>query len=219
MLIKMSTTRSGKTYNTRTMWTTMDSATQTIQCGTRCFATERVKYNSFSESHCGALTLPELKKYCLDFFENVNDENFSLMNVTPLKISNATANTCFEVFHGLAYNILDAKISYSAFKAWFCKTPEDTPITLYNAIETIEKCISGQQFHKNVMNMVMRYDNAQILLDAFNTCECCNRHQVTRPAIVGPYEETKFNGTYNTEDPPCKCQCRHYSRWICRECV
>ena len=60
----MSTTRSGKTYNNMT-----DSATQTIQCGTRCFATERVKYNSFSVSHCGALTLPELKKYCLDFFE------------------------------------------------------------------------------------------------------------------------------------------------------
>ena len=32
--------------------------------------------------------------------------------------------------------------------------------------------------------MIMRYDNAQILLDAFNTCECCNRHQVNRPAIV-----------------------------------
>ena len=204
----MPTTRSGKTYNI------MDSATQTIQCGTRCFATERVKYNSFSESKCGALTLLELKKYCLDFFENLNDETFSSI---ARQIGNATADSCFEyTFPGEERGY--SKISYSTFKAWFCKKPEDSPITLYNAIKTIEKCIPGQQFHKNVMDMIMRYDNAQILLDALNTCECCDRHQVNRPEIVGPYEETKFNGTYNGNSP-CQCQCRHYSRWICRECV
>lgn len=49
-------------------------------------------------------------------------------------------------------------------------------------------------------------------------CKCCERHQERRPTLkqleggfIPEYPSSVLN------DHPCKCPCRHLSRWICRE--
>lgn len=53
------------------------------------------------------------------------------------------------------------------------------------------------------------------LLNAFNQCHCCEKHQQGRPTEYRPYVESKSTATQSTQ-LDCKCQCRHFARWICR---
>ena len=53
------------------------------------------------------------------------------------------------------------------------------------------------------------------LLNALNQCHCCKKHQQDRPTEYRPYVESKSTATQSTQ-LDCKCQCRHFARWICR---
>lgn len=44
-------------------------------------------------------------------------------------------------------------------------------------------------------------------------CQCCKRHQILKPKVLQPWIDTDFHGTQYT---PCKCICRHYTRFLCR---
>ena len=45
-------------------------------------------------------------------------------------------------------------------------------------------------------------------------CSCCSRHQINKPRNFTAWVELPFHGT---QDTPCKCNCRHISRFICRQ--
>lgn len=57
-------------------------------------------------------------------------------------------------------------------------------------------------------------DTYQDKLDTLAKCNCCQRHQVTKPTKLAPWVDTPFNGTIYT---PCPCICRHLARFICRQ--
>jgi hypothetical protein len=57
-------------------------------------------------------------------------------------------------------------------------------------------------------------DTYQEKLDTLANCNCCERHQVTKPTKLAPWVDTPFNGTAYT---PCECKCRHLARFICRQ--
>ena len=53
--------------------------------------------------------------------------------------------------------------------------------------------------------------------DVFKTltlCNCCPRHQINKPKTLQKWINTEF---HETQDTDCDCQCRHLSRFICRE--
>ncbi len=57
-------------------------------------------------------------------------------------------------------------------------------------------------------------DTYQEKLDTLAKCNCCERHQVTKPTKLAPWVDTPFNwATY----APCQCNCRHLARFICRQ--
>jgi hypothetical protein len=47
----------------------------------------------------------------------------------------------------------------------------------------------------------------------FKACQCCKRHQILKPKVLQSWIDTDFHGTQYT---PCKCICRHYTRFLCR---
>ena len=53
-------------------------------------------------------------------------------------------------------------------------------------------------------------------LNHLANCHCCERHQVNKPTIFAPLNET-HPYTYNLATYPCMCQCRQLSRFICRQ--
>ena len=57
-------------------------------------------------------------------------------------------------------------------------------------------------------------DTYQEKLDTLASCNCCHRHQVTKPTKLAPWVDTPFNGTTYA---PCQCNCRHLARFICRQ--
>ena len=67
------------------------------------------------------------------------------------------------------------------------------------------------QLFSNHVNIELR----EKLVPVLNTCQCCDRHQVNRPVKYEPWVDTTF---HNTSDIDCECQCRHFSRIICRTC-
>lgn len=69
---------------------------------------------------------------------------------------------------------------------------------------------------KNVQYFVYnKHRDTQTIFNMLSGCRCCERHQVNKPKAMEQWVETKFNMTQTT---PCECICRHYMRWMCREC-
>tara|TARA_B100000035_G_C20736234_1_gene437731 strand:+ start:123 stop:539 length:417 start_codon:yes stop_codon:yes gene_type:complete len=62
-------------------------------------------------------------------------------------------------------------------------------------------------FYKN------RILNRQDVLNTLSACKCCERHQKNKPSVLSKWEDTTIPSSQYT---PCKCSCRHLSRWICR---
>tara|TARA_B100000780_G_scaffold7256_1_gene5460 strand:+ start:798 stop:1196 length:399 start_codon:yes stop_codon:yes gene_type:complete len=60
-----------------------------------------------------------------------------------------------------------------------------------------------------------KHRDTQTIFNMLSGCRCCERHQVNKPKAMEQWVETKFNMTQTT---PCECICRHYMRWMCREC-
>lgn len=60
-----------------------------------------------------------------------------------------------------------------------------------------------------------KHRDTQTIFNMLSGCRCCQRHQLNKPKAMERWVETKFNMTQTT---PCECICRHYMRWMCREC-
>jgi len=67
----------------------------------------------------------------------------------------------------------------------------------------------------------------QLILDKLALCNCCQKHQINKPKLYLTWIDTSPNNglipeTSNTDhitgELYCKCDCRHNSRMICRNC-
>lgn len=56
-------------------------------------------------------------------------------------------------------------------------------------------------------------DDKDHLVQVFNTCKCCERHQINRPKNINDNHIFQFNNAYHYSH--CNCDCRHYTRMIC----
>ena len=52
-------------------------------------------------------------------------------------------------------------------------------------------------------------------LNHLANCNCCERHQVNKPTLFAPWNETPFNN--NQSNYLCMCNCRQMARFICRQ--
>lgn len=52
------------------------------------------------------------------------------------------------------------------------------------------------------------------ILTFLSFCDCCDKHQINKPAIFLPWVETPFSDDNTTI---CRCDCRHLARIICRQ--
>jgi len=52
------------------------------------------------------------------------------------------------------------------------------------------------------------------VVKTFSQCDCCERHKINRPKKLAPFIDTVFHATFIAR---CKCHCRQFSRFICRE--
>lgn len=53
------------------------------------------------------------------------------------------------------------------------------------------------------------------MIETFNTCYCCERHQKDKPKKLEKYIETTFKNGGNIKYP-CNCKCRQFARFLCR---
>ena len=78
--------------------------------------------------------------------------------------------------------------------------------------------MSNKNISLNLTNFSVFYKNKILKReDVFKTltlCNCCARHQINKPKTLHKWINTEFHGTQETD---CECQCRHLSRFICRE--
>jgi len=90
---------------------------------------------------------------------------------------------------------------------------------LYELDLITEEFFANQETYNN--NLIICINNKiseftkEKYVKSLNTCNCCSRHKIDRPTKLESWVETPFN-----DNPTiyCKCQCRHYSRMICRSC-
>ena len=54
---------------------------------------------------------------------------------------------------------------------------------------------------------------AQLKLDQYASCSCCEEHQKNKPTKFLPLVDTP---RLNNKQKPCSCDCRHNARLICR---
>ena len=74
--------------------------------------------------------------------------------------------------------------------------------------------INGLTLHDTISKI-----NGLTLQDKLNTlnkCQCCDRHQISRPKTMSLWIDTYINDDPDYERD-CTCPCRHYSRMICRQ--
>lgn len=75
---------------------------------------------------------------------------------------------------------------------------------------------SSENFFADSTVKAISEDHAKKLIWLANSCNCCERHRLNRPADLCPYIRASpivpDNGDYS-----CQCSCRHSSRWACRD--
>lgn len=69
----------------------------------------------------------------------------------------------------------------------------------------------------NAIEDYLTLPEAKLLVTTLSKCTCCDRHQVNRPSILGDIEDDKSPVIqFNQDEHHCRCQCRHFSRHVCR---
>lgn len=76
------------------------------------------------------------------------------------------------------------------------------------------------QFNSSLRGYNIFYKNKILdqssVLKTLNACKCCQRHQINKPKNLS-YVGDQYWGEYNWyKTNNCKCNCRHLSRFICR---
>lgn len=70
----------------------------------------------------------------------------------------------------------------------------------------------GCPYNSFIQLISEKIDDPEHLVQVFNTCKCCARHQINRPKNIND-NNFDFNISYNYSK--CICECRHNSRMIC----
>ena len=88
-----------------------------------------------------------------------------------------------------------------------------------NLIRMIKFAYFEARLQIGMGNYCLHYNNKilrpQNVLDTFNACSCCERHQILKPKKLRPWVNTEFH--VPRRETNCLCCCRHLSRFICRE--
>ena len=92
---------------------------------------------------------------------------------------------------------------------------------LKNKITSFKK-LNSSIFREGLRNTRIKYSifyNNKIVsneevVKTLSMCNCCARHKINRPKILAPWVDTPFHGMQQRR---CSCNCRHLSRFICRE--
>lgn len=94
---------------------------------------------------------------------------------------------------------------------------------LKNKIKAFESMIilgleSGLGFQMSASSMLYNYRivSREEVVETFGKCDCCERHKTNRPKKLAPWVETDFHNTMIIGSR-CRCHCRQFARYICRE--
>ena len=92
------------------------------------------------------------------------------------------------------------------------------PMRVVNAIS--KKYLKHKDaYDGNFTSAIYEYltlEEATLLLETLSKCECCDRHQTHRPSRLVDFDSDQACGHHHADgEQPCKCPCRHFSRWIC----
>ena len=82
---------------------------------------------------------------------------------------------------------------------------------LLNSSENMESFA----FQQALRNTPLQNQDYQNILNQFNQCTCCARHQQNRPSLIGPKPYLPFRNTDTSS--LCQCGCRNKSRILCKE--
>tara|TARA_Y100000389_G_scaffold66748_4_gene62973 strand:+ start:2119 stop:2475 length:357 start_codon:yes stop_codon:yes gene_type:complete len=92
-------------------------------------------------------------------------------------------------------------------------TCRESPIAVKELLELVDNTWHyNLSFESHLINILENPENEVKILD---TCNCCERHKINRPKSLQPWINTPYQNCGET-DYPCKCNCRHVSRFICR---
>ena len=73
---------------------------------------------------------------------------------------------------------------------------------------------SNEDNINSLRTCVNNHECAERELLILSKCLCCHRHQQNKPKHFTAWVELPFHGIQHT---PCQCNCRHISRFICRQ--
>ena len=89
----------------------------------------------------------------------------------------------------------------------------DSPIAVKELIDLIiDTWDLNINFRSHIINTL---DNPENDIKVLDSCDCCDRHKINRPNSLQPWIDTPFQNC-GEANYPCKCKCRHMSRFICR---
>lgn len=66
---------------------------------------------------------------------------------------------------------------------------------------------------RSIYEDTVNHVNAERYLTTLQTCRCCDRHQIRKPATISDWCEYPISDSH---DDSCDCRCRHLARHICR---
>lgn len=105
----------------------------------------------------------------------------------------------------------------------YIKQPEsydDEGFPIYsNKIITPEIVHQRYILHNKVLEYIATYHDekyAQLWLDEFACCNCCQQHNNRKPVTWGPWKQWRIPKSKTSDKiNPCLCDCRHVARAIC----
>ena len=86
------------------------------------------------------------------------------------------------------------------------------------------KMLNVHIFREGLRNSRIKYSifyNNRIIsneevVKTLSMCNCCARHKIDRPKTLATWVDTPFHDRQGTN---CSCNCRHLSRFICRDII
>ena len=92
-------------------------------------------------------------------------------------------------------------------------TCRESPIAVKELVDLINNTWDPNTNYKN--HIINTLDNPVDSIRVLDSCNCCDRHKINRPKSLQPWINTRFQNC-GEANYPCKCKCRHMSRFICR---
>ena len=107
---------------------------------------------------------------------------------------------------------------------WTRELRAERTLAIVNNLERVMDIITTNflddrdKFDGNFVNAIRDFltkNDAIAVIKKCSECRCCERHENNRPETL---EWREYNGQCqgDQEEHECKCNCRHFSRWVCR---